>query len=692
MKRRALLHEGIAGIDNYGAASLIDGMNRRREVRGHLVGEGSDSKGEDRDFTVGAYSSRGVFGAFWAILFTASFFVAGSWTGFHGVLFACASLLIWLRPPEVSLPRHWWILAASFLFLAASVFLPSGWFPSPGWRKELETIGVDTGCQVVIQARQAAEVLALFAIMLLTGLWLAGHRASPSQLRLWALVFTVGIACYAIVSRIMQDSLQMYSVAANGHFGFFPNRNHTATYLAMGAICGLGCVIQALRDKRVLPMLIALAATGVCLWAAAAWSVSRAGVVLVALGALVWLPMLGRRYLGKHGLWAFGLLSLTALGLFFIADSNVKQRFSNTVAKAGSVIDPTDELTTGKGSASGGSLQDLDFRIPTALDTLDLIRDFKWSGVGAGQYYFVFPQYKKLTAAANDTDSFHPESDWLWMAAEAGIPATLALAALVVLALRKSQLAILHGRDRGLRSACLVAAMLVPLHGVFDVPGHRITLAWGAAFLFALSLQAPSPDCLTAPPRAWPSRILALTLLAVAAFLIRAQWPGQPQPAFTTARVALTQAQRLYCEDLVLQRAAVAEGRIHQPDPAGDRLEKALSLLSQAAPAAPLDRDLLRYQAFLSLHFDDKFDQVDRLFAIDRALDPAWVAGPLRQAQCWIPIAPRRAVALWNEALRRAKALDRTQPGNQWSSERTLQRIQQSAKGMPDLEKLIPSP
>ena len=419
---------------------------------------------------------------------------------------------------------------------------------------------------------------------------------------------------------------------------------------------------------------------------------SRAGVVLVAVGCVVWVPMLGTRYLGKHGLRALGLIGLAAGGLFFITDSVVKERFTKTVEKASVVIKPTSPALAEGEKPAMDSAHDLDFRVPTVLDTLDLIRDFKWTGVGAAQYYYVFPQYRKLTSVANGADSYHPESDWLWLAAETGVPATLLLAGLVGLAFWKARGAVLSGRDRALRSACLVAALLVPIHGLFDVPGHRITLAWSAAFLFALALHAPSREALATAPRVWPSRCAALLVLLVAGWLVLAQWWGGPQPALTAATTALQQAHDLYQEDRVLQQEAQSKGLAYQPSPDQDRLEKALAILAQAAPHAPLDRGLLRYQGFLAMHFDDKYALADRSFALELALDPTWVEGPLRQAQAWAPSDPQRCAALWSEALRRAAQLDRQHPGNEWSGEQTLQRIRQFAKDKPALEKLVPLP
>lgn len=636
---------------------------------------------------IGLPTNPVVFAGFWLLIFLGTVFVGGPWAGFHGIMIGGAGLLMALAPPAFSLPRSWWYLAGIFMVTACACFLPIAWFGMPVWRMELEKLGLDTGTQVVIQSRQAAETLALFAVMLVTGLWMAGHRASAAQVRFWALAFTVGVAVYAILARIMQDT----SISGEeGRFGFFPNRNHTATYLAMGTVCGLGCVMQAIRDKRFFAVALAIVATTVCLWAAASWSISRAGIVLIAVGSIAWLSMLGRSYLGRHGLWAVGLFALTVVGMFFIVDSTVKQRLTATVEKAGVIIGAEGMASPDGAKPAINSAMELDFRIPTMLDTLGMIGKHPWTGHGPGQYFYVFPQYRHLTMVAQDADSYHPESDWLWMAAETGIIPTLALLALLILAFRKSLAGILRGRDRALRGACLIAAMIVPLHGVFDVPVHRITLAWSAAFLFALSLHAPSSEFSVKKAVVWPFRALSLLWIAAAALLIHAQWWGGPEPAVTRAKSALTEARRLYAEDVVLRQVAAEKGKPYQPDPAEDKLEQALVILENARSVAPIDRDILRYQAFLALHFDDRYARIDRLFALDRTLDPTWVEGPFRQAEAWSSIDLRKTLALWEESVRRARKVERLQPENRWNRENTRERIRQFALGKPELEKLVP--
>lgn len=654
-------------------------MSGSRSANGAEQRNGADAVVPER-------TSSFVFGGFWAILFLSTFVVAGPWAGFHAVLLGSIGLLGLLRPPAVALPRSWWIFAALFVVLGCGAFLPTAWFGVPEWRVNLESLGVQTGSMVAVQARQAVEAFGLFVITLFIGLWLAGHRPSSSQLRMWTMVFVIGVAFYAIISKLKYDPrIQLY--------GFFPNRNHTATYLAMGTICGLGNVLQALRERRFLAMSLALVATVICIWAVAGWSISRGGVVLVVVGGLLWIPMLGRHYLGQHGLRALALIGLAGAGLFFIADSAVKDRISKTVEKAGNLIGPSERAEV-DGKPTAESTNDLDFRIPTALDTLDLIREFKWTGIGAGQFFYVFPQYRRLTSVSNDSDSYHPESDWLWMGAEVGIPATLALAALVFVGSRTSLRSLLGGRDRALRSGCLVAALLLPIHGVFDVPGHRIVLALSAAFLFALSLRVPYPDGPSSPqPGAWPFRLAALLVLGVAFYLGHVQWKGGRPPAILAGQIAGKDVVALLEEDHRRQDAIQKSGQTSSPLPSeGDPLERALTELDQEARALPLQRNIQRLRGVVALHFDDKDELARRAFAIERTLHPTRVNVAFDQAKAWSSIDPAEAVTLWREALARAARLDGIQPDTQWSEEKTRQRILAEIRSQPHLEALWNSP
>ncbi len=623
------------------------------------------------------------------LLWLGVIWAAGPWAGRHAVLLGGTALLMLMFPPAVRLPRGWWIAAAGFLFAGCLAFLPAAMVSSPAWRAPLGAAGLETGGLVAIQPQFAIESLALFAITLLGGLWLAGHRPSPAGLRVLALVFVSGVAAYALLARIMADD-------PSRHYGFFPNRNHTGTYLAMGSVCGLGCIIQAIRDRHIPTIAIALVATTICLWAVAAWSISRAGVVLTAIGCLLWLMMLGRSYLDRHGWWAVTLILLTAGGLFLIADSGVKQRLTDTIDRAAAIRAAADGSAPDIDDrpASTTTTRDLDFRIPIALDALAMIRDHPWTGVGAGHFADVFPQYRRLTAVANDSDALHPESDWLWMAAETGLPATLALAALVALAGIHGWLGLRRGRDRSLRAACLVAAFIVPIHGIFDVPGHRIPLAWSAAWLFALSLRATPLSHPSPRQRRWPSRAVAMIVLTAATWLAVEHRFATPKTALTAVENTTRHIMELHRQDIALQEAAAAEGRTYDPDPEDDLLEVALAMLGPARQLRPMNRELLRLESSLALQFIDKYDIAIQAHYLERALDPSWIGAPLRHAAEWAHADPEHSARMWDEALQRAAQLDqwRNSPDQPHQArDRTIARIRQQARQFPVLESKIPA-
>jgi hypothetical protein len=327
-----------------------------------------------------------------------------------------------------------------------------------------------------------------------------------------------------------------------------------------------------------------------------------------------------------------------------------------------------------------------------ALDTFKMIGESPWTGVGAGQYVYVFPQYVDLTIVAQGVDCYHPESSWLWMAAEVGLPATACLLALVVLAFRRSLQSLLGGRDRALRSACWVAALLVPIHGLFDVPGHRFPIAWSAVFLFTLSLRQPTDGASgTVRPAVWPGRIVGLAMVLGGLILARAEWLGGPQPALHASNKALAEARRLYDLDLAIQRAALDAGNAYDPAPEEDFTERALEVLEKARQVTPLDKRIARFQAVLALRYENKFDLVEQAFRMDRALDPTWVGGPLEQAEAFSRVDPERARVLWMDSLERARVVAKLDPDNRWSPDQVHERIRNFVETRPELKPWVPA-
>ena len=231
-----------------------------------------------------------------------------------------------------------------------------------------------------------------------------------------------------------------------------------------------------------------------------------------------------------------GALALLAAGvlLFFLSGGTARDRLLGTSASSS----PAGAASTGPLNPSAADDRAAnpseDFRVKIYRDALDVVRDFPLTGVGLGNFALVFPQYRR--ASLEDARVLHPESDWLMLTAEAGVPAVLCLIALLVLAARR-----LRG-DTGhpywpLRWGCAVAAGAAALHGVVDVPLHRVQLGWWVLAVGGLALQGFRSGKTERSRAQHALFVLAgVGALALGGLLIRAQWfGGKPLPPFVVA-------------------------------------------------------------------------------------------------------------------------------------------------------------
>lgn len=595
--------------------------------------------------------------------------------GLLGILWGGAGLLMILWPPVVRLPRAWIWLAAGFVLFCLAGFLPREWFQVSPWRLDLETLGLGTGSRAFVQPRLAAEVMAGFAATTLVTLFLLGHRVDSRLHQRLALGFALGVGAWTTTALLMHKS--------GGLFGFFPNRNHTATLLVMGTFTGLGCLAHAIRRNDFWKMPLSAIPVVLCLYALHAISESRAGVVLIFAGFVMWIILAGFRQLQGNVGKALVLLVIAASGTFVIVDSTAKKRLTSTVEQlaapapvaGGTPANPFSEGTIPQPEPP------MDGRIAIFQDTLKMIRHEPWTGVGPGQFAQVYPQYRERITV-NDAKCLHPESDWLMMLAETGWPSTLCLAAGVIAVFFTSVKQARSGRGRFLRTGSIVAALLLCLHGVFDVPGHRVGLAWAAALLLALSLRSQPGDSSSSEPSrisnpCW--RILGGVLTLAGLFLIYAQWTGRSVLPSVQVRQSMREAKKLYDQDQAAFDRAKAEGREYEPSPADDPLETALLKVAQAIDVTPLDPYPHYVRGSLALHYDDKHAIADRSFALQRRLEPTRVNVPLHQALAWGVQDRRQVAALWKMALERASSEESLHPGSSFGVTYTYQSVLHAA-------------
>ncbi|MFD2256116.1 O-antigen ligase family protein [Luteolibacter algae] len=595
---------------------------------------------------------------FWALLFltiAGTFISAAPWAMRTGALFLGCGLLVIAFPRIVPLPRPWIFLAGGMLLAGLAPFLPAAWFPIPEWRDGLEKLGVDTGTLVAIQWRQAAEQYVILSLVFLAGLWIAGQRASSSQLRNIAMAFTWAVALYAIFAVLLRSHLPVHTYG--DHFGFFPNRNHSGTLLAMGAVCGSGAAFQAIRQKQLWRILAAFAAVGVCLWAAFVWSISRSGIILSGMGFSLWIALLGFKYFQRGQRKALGLVLLAAIGVYFIAESKVKNRIAETIDKAnvaGETLDAND--LQAEDSAGLVKYKDVDFRVPVALDTFEMIADAPLTGVGGGQYRHIFPQYRHYSSIVNHAEAVHPESSWLWWAAEFGLPATLLLAAFVILLFVQAVRNIRQpkGRDRAIRFGCLAAAAVVPLHCFFDVPAHRTPLVWAAVLLFALSLNPPQNLSRKRPNHLF-TLATGLALIAVGIRLLGAEFSNFAVPYTTHADHARASGAQRYDGLAELTAKDMFTGLEER----GEIADEA----SQSIAIAPLENRLYRLRALSLLPIESQRQQVLDDFEIDRSLQPFSIRIPQIQSKALLAYDKIEAESILREALERKARVEAVRDG-----------------------------
>lgn len=567
-----------------------------------------------------------------------------------------AGFLMAFHPVQRRIHPICWLGAGLWLAGSLCAFLPVAWMQPPAWRNLLEASGIHTGCLITPQPLAAVGSFAEITALGLVALWAAGQQTQHSNAL--GVLFASAVAIYALAAWQLPDLLHFKS-NPYGTFGFFPNRNHTATLLVMGGLVALGILIQGIRWRR--PWLIAGGAASLVflLWVLFVLNISRGGVLLMATGGLLLLLLSGRRYVGGDVGKALALVTGGALLIFLLLDTPVTRRVQ-------SLLSLTHLPARSEGSSPETVQQSaIDSRIPIQRDTLSMINGSIWAGWGAGQFTFIFPQYQNHCRDLSRNQCLHPESDWLWMAAENGVPATLGLAALGLAAVIPVAVSVRQGRSRALRAGLLVASLILPIHGLFDVPGHVFSLLWTSAFLLALaaghSRESRFPRAMAAGWRVAGTAVAAFGLL-----MLHGAWKGSPLLA--TDRV----------EQLVSETLQICRLDQRTPSGEGDLLAAGFGKLSEASELTPLDARVRGLQGMLALHYDDKDDDTRRAFTLQRLLEPTWVELPLNQADGWIKINEAETGALWKIAMVRARIQDGVIPSQQ-AQQQVFKKIRQRA-------------
>ena len=380
-----------------------------------------------------------------------------------------------LHPPEVPrVPRFWgWLWLGLAGFVAVSQFLPAGWFGSPEWR---QVLGKDYEIAFPFTRNpEPGRAIDCILMAYLAAAWFFWVRtlACDRTVRvflIWALFCTA--ACVAMVSMALPPRTDFliygvrYSPGWTG-FGPFPNRNHTAALLSMGALAGAGCMVRAARRRYWIQLLGAFVAE-VLIVVALLESKSRGGLLGFACGATL-----------------FAVLAITKL----------RSRSAVAGAVAGGLLCATLVLSFGSKVLSRFESPG-DGNIPNNLrwqiwqDAVGVWKDAPLWGHGLGTFAQIFPIYQ--TVQTHQQIILHPESSWLlWLDEMGAIPVGLG-AVLLLFFIARNIVGAVQAGDRGyfIRAGAFAGVFGLLCHGLWDVPAHR----WGtAAFGIALLALACPP-------------------------------------------------------------------------------------------------------------------------------------------------------------------------------------------------------
>ncbi|HEX4085455.1 MAG TPA: O-antigen ligase family protein [Chthoniobacteraceae bacterium] len=512
--------------------------------------------------------------------------------------FATAVLMAGAGLIAVALPARWacnaWFLAAGVLLLVALDWaLPAA--PMP-WRARLVEQGLPAG-----PVNSPQPWLSLRAWLLLAGglLWLgwcAGQAWSERDRRTICEGLSAGIGLIALVALAR---IPVPGWPQGTGLGPFANRNQTAVLFAMGAFLTLACGAERLRRlqrRHHSAMFFGLGFAWLCMLAvdiaALGANKSRSGPLLFVAMSVAWaLAVVPWRKRKAETLAIFAAVALLLGTLFLLTGHSVLERI------AGSRL--------------------ADFRLKIFSDAIHMIRDSLWTGAGLGNFSAIFPLYRRASILQQRV--LHPESDWLWLTAETGLPGLLAAAALLAWMGARAWRGLARAvtrEDRALRLAVFIACAGVLAHSFQDVPGHRLGSIMPALLLLGIAAEPSGARRSGWPLRAWGCAILAL---------------GSAGMFMLAAHIATPLSSDL---DLLGNDA---------PDAAA---------VSKLLAWAPLDWTLYTDRARREgLH--GKILEALSDFRRANFLEPDYAWLPFDEGCYWMKIAPRLAIGPWREALRR---------------------------------------
>lgn len=519
-------------------------------------------------------------------------------------IFIGLGLYILFKVPRTLPFRGIDVFVISLVLLSWIQFLPKSFFGEAMWASELfEGYGIACSPTVSPQAWVSIEgylsflaALAWLYICLDTDIYYSTRVHS-----LWALgLGGAGLGVIVLLGNYFSWSYPFAKEAAV--FSFFPNRNHTSNILCISAGISFCLFVKAFHKKQNRLALLALSAT-ILAFFALVLCLSRASLIFFFLGLVLWLCLQEKKSQGFIQFRYIAPLLGIFVGFWLLSGGENLNRFWHLLNR------------------SSGA----DFRILIFKDALSCIQQQLFTGLGLGNFQYVFPQFREHSVMYGRI--LHPENDWLWALAELGLGFTVFLAIGVLYGLYQS----LRNQpsDRvSYRSIAFVAVFVFLLHTFIDVPGHRLATVFYAIFLFALSSSYHQKINSLVPKFIF--RFVALVLiggglLGLGSVFFR--WPffeGTQKRVYPQAILEAVRAKQA---------------------------KTALSLVEKAKSKLPLYAGWYFQEGQIQLRLNQSHILAKKAFEKARALDPHSIHLPLQEGLVWLPYNVDLAFKAWQIAL-----------------------------------------
>jgi O-antigen ligase len=542
------------------------------------------------------------------LIVLASFLGGATQRWSQAIVIGCFALLLLARPPRFSLGPALNTLALLFVALAAVAFLPAHWFMAPDWRIALTNdFGVQLAPMVSPQPWLTLDCLFTLVAGVVWIYYVATLDADLRDIRLAARVFAGGMVALATLCLFLHFTQRALPFWHNVRaFGPYPNRNQTGDLFGISTLIVLGCMQDDFRrhHKR---WIVWLAGVGV-LVAALILNFSRAGILILVIGAVAWLARLVLRKWSGAGVAVAASLLLVLFTVLLLFGGETIERFHLRLGTEGTVTP--------------------DYRWLIFRDTWAMIKASPWCGIGLGNFESVFALFRDISRG--ESRSLHPESDWLWVWTEMGWPAVVIILLGGALLVRQT-FPLKEGSNQRLRYTALAGAILFALHGLVDVSAHRFGTFLAGTFLLGLAQFRPLPGAL----RKWPPILFRLCGLLLAG--VSVAW-------LLTWRHDLSLPGRIGIQN-AKESAAFANR--------GYRFAEAVSLCDRGLQWAPLDWQLYFARGVAEVGLRTKNAAALADFRRARFLEPSAYQLPFEEGRAWLGSQPTLALTAWREALRR---------------------------------------